>query len=78
MDKIGEAIASASSPRVIATLMPDGNLGIEFKNGMMPPAMLYALAGQLNRTANLIQDQQDAAVQAMRASLDPNMGRVKS
>lgn len=76
MDKVGEAIASANSPRVIATLMSDGNLAIEFKNGMMPPAMLYALAGQLNRAANMIQDQQEAAMQAMRASLDPRMGRV--
>lgn len=78
MDKIGQAIAAANKPALVITMLDGGAVSLEFKNGIMPPAVLFAAAGMIERAANRIIDESEQAMTAQLANLDPNMGRPRT
>lgn len=76
MDQVAQAIQAVNRPQVVITQLGDGNIAVEFKNGIMPPALLFAAAGAITRAANKILDESEHANASVLESLPRDLRRT--
>ena len=58
-DQLARAIMATNRPTVTITQLSDGSVSMEFKNGLLPPALCFSAAQMLIRAANQMLDEQD-------------------